>query len=185
MSSSLQIQHIPWGHKSVDKIVLQRSRHFARNFTYSVKERERSNSRSVVKRARKTKCKAILLLRPLARHFVWQCRIAISALVPPATLATSRRNTRIWKIFLSAKWRDDARRERERERNRSMEINKRSDRRRRWNGGKRCAYAREVDYLTYLSWAATYICKSLTLTTFPKVPSPRVASTLSAMQKPG
>lgn len=29
----------------------------------------------------------------------------------------------------------------------------------------------------------TYICKSLTLTTFPKVPSPRVASTLSAIEK--
>lgn len=40
-------------------------------------------------------------------------------------------------------------------------------------------------YVTYvLIWTyGTYICKSLTLTTFPKVPSPRVASTLSVMQK--
>lgn len=41
--------------------------------------------------------------------------------------------------------------------------------------------AKDVTYV--LMWAGTYICKSLTLTTFPKVPSPRVASTLSAMQK--
>lgn len=46
-------------------------------------------------------------------------------------------------------------------------------------------YKEPYDYLYKLTLGRhTYICKSFTLTTFPNVPSPRVASTLSAMQKP-